>query len=338
MSNIETECRQINGLKYKMNICISANEVKNALNKQIRHWQNKVNLPGFRKGKVPEDYIRKNYFDHIQIEATEALIETAFSSGLSKDNLSPAGPPKMDFKPLDEQKDFKCELTFEVHPKVEVKKYEGFKVKVKKEEVKESQVDKVIEDLKKTHPLKKESKKDELDKSGSQSDVSEEDLWAQSLNEKDISSLRKNIKEHLKVKVEQVYQDQVREEILNQLVSSNPIDIPQVVADSQKGHIITSTKRNLKYQGKSDSEMEEFIKKNEKDIQKQSIKHAHVSYLIHALSNQLKLSVSLNQVHQVLKEAGHSTPFDKSTVQSLHWQMVQSKVLDYLISKANITS
>lgn len=333
MSNTEAQCSQLKGLKYKMSIFVPSKEVKNALNTQSRKVQMQASLPGFRKGKVPLDYIKKNYAQQIIVDATDSLIGKVFSAEVTKKGLNPAGPPKIDFQPLEEDKDFTCELIFEVHPKVEVKNYENIKVKVKRESVETKHVDQVIEDLKKTQPMKDLKKPDKADPS-----LSEEDLWAQSLREKDMASLRKNIEEHLKVKADQVYQDQLKEQILDQLITSNKIEIPEVVLKSQADNIMSSTKHNLQHQGKSESEIKEFFKQNEKELDKQSMKHSQVSYLIHALSQQCSLSVSKEEVLKVLKAAGQPEPYEDSFVNSVRWQMIQSKVLDHLAEKADIQS
>ena len=151
MEPFHTECRNLGSLRYEMSLKVSAVQVQKAFDREYKNVQKKLSLPGFRKGKVPLDHIRRNYSEKIKYDVAQSLLEEGYALGLNQNNLRPAGPPKVDFKSIDENQDFQCTLLFETHPKIEVKEFENFTLKIKKSKVTDKEVDQVIEDLRESH-------------------------------------------------------------------------------------------------------------------------------------------------------------------------------------------
>ena len=147
MDNIQIQCKKIDPLRYEMQVQIAPIEVQKAFQQGYRHFQNKVSLPGFRKGKTPIDYIRKNYFSNVQNNVVQNLVEKAYLSGLRENKLNPAGSPRFDFQPIKEDSAFHFKAHFETHPEVQVKHYENLHIKAKKTKPAEKEVQRVIENL-----------------------------------------------------------------------------------------------------------------------------------------------------------------------------------------------
>ena len=66
METSKIQCRKLNQFKYELTAQISENQVQKVFDQTYRKFQHKVNVAGFRKGKVPIDYIKKNYSSEIQ--------------------------------------------------------------------------------------------------------------------------------------------------------------------------------------------------------------------------------------------------------------------------------
>ena len=147
MNDVQIQCKKTGDFSYEMAVEIPPTEVQKAFEKEYRSLQQKLDLPGFRKGKVPLSYIRDNYFSQVQQNTMNSLIETAYMTGLKKENLSPIKSPELEVKPAQENEKLSFKATFEVHAKVSVKSYENFTLKVKKEEPTEKEISQVIENL-----------------------------------------------------------------------------------------------------------------------------------------------------------------------------------------------
>ncbi len=139
----------VSKLERKMSFQIPPEEVAKAFEKSYRELQKNVEIKGFRKGKVPMTKVKELYGDRAQSNVIQSLVEENFFKALDESNLDPINQPQLDMKPLEEGKPFTFSLTFEVHPEVVLKKYEGLEVQKEKLNLDTSHVDKTLENIRK---------------------------------------------------------------------------------------------------------------------------------------------------------------------------------------------
>ncbi len=400
MDNIQIQCKKIGHLQYEMQVQISPIEVQKAFHQEYRRFQQKVSIPGFRKGKVPVDYLRKNYFSKVQSDVVQNLVEKAYLSGLRENKLHPASSPRFDFQPIKEEGEFHFKAHFETHPEVQVKHYENLQIKAKKSKPSDKEVQKVIENIRnssaqikpieqerpckkgdivfidlsgqveggtalplqknipvelgqgaifkdietallamklkekktvetsfpKEHPEfsdKKVTFKIQVNKISERILPEVSDKWAQTLKAKDLTDLKSTILKQLENQAEQSYQNELRQKVLEQLIEKNPIELPESIIQSQKEHIQQDIIQKLKQQRASEQQIQKYVKDHEQDILKKSKWNAQAAYLVQALSKQLNIKVPEHQ--------------DKSMEKSMRWHYLQSRVLDSIVQKAQIT-
>ena len=142
------ELSSLSGLKRKLNIQVSAEQVSKSFEENYIKKQKKTELPGFRKGKVPMNHIRSMYQEEVKRDTVISLINEFYSKALEKENLNPAGDPKIDIKSnIEENKMFGFSVELEIQPTFNINK--DFKVKIAKPslEVEEKEVDKALENI-----------------------------------------------------------------------------------------------------------------------------------------------------------------------------------------------
>ncbi len=139
----------VSKLERKMSFQIPPEEVEKALEKTFKEIQKTVEIKGFRKGKVPLEKVKELYSDRAQSNVIQTLVEENFFKALDENKLDPINQPKLDMKPLEAGKPFNFSLTFEVHPEVELKKYEGLEVQKEKLDLDKSHVDNTLENIRK---------------------------------------------------------------------------------------------------------------------------------------------------------------------------------------------
>lgn len=147
MDNIQIQCKKIGHLQYEMQVQIAPEEVQRAFHQVYRRFQQKLSLPGFRKGKIPVDHIKKNYFSQVQSDVVQNLVEKAYLFGLKENKLNPTGSPQFDFQPVKEEGEFHFKVRFETHPEVQVKHYENLQIKAKKSAPSDKEVQTVIDNI-----------------------------------------------------------------------------------------------------------------------------------------------------------------------------------------------
>lgn len=139
----------VSKLERKISFQIPPEEVAKAFEKSFRELQKNVEIKGFRKGKVPMDKVKALYGDRAQSDVIQSLVEDNFFKALDEAKIDPINQPKLDMKPLEEGKPFNFSLTFEVHPEVELKKYQGLEVQKEKLNLDHSHVDKTLDNIRK---------------------------------------------------------------------------------------------------------------------------------------------------------------------------------------------
>jgi trigger factor len=106
-----------------------------------------LEVPGFRKGKVPLSYIRKNYNDAIHTDAVQNLLGMVYHEAIHSKGLRPLADPRFDNLQAEEGKGIVVDAFIEVKPEIEVHGYKDVSVEVEKRDVGDSQVDSTLENI-----------------------------------------------------------------------------------------------------------------------------------------------------------------------------------------------
>lgn len=134
-------------LERRMNIQVPAQRVAQAIDERLQSLSRTVRINGFRPGKVPVNVVRKQYGAAVRQEVIEGLVQTTFSEAVSGQKLNPAGGPRIEEFKADEGQDLSYRAVFEVYPEFEVKGLEGLAVNRPAVEVGESDIDVMIDNL-----------------------------------------------------------------------------------------------------------------------------------------------------------------------------------------------
>lgn len=145
---MKCELSSLSGLKRKLDIQLSVEQVQKSFNENYIKKQKKTELPGFRKGKVPMNQIRSMYEEEVKRDTAIDLINEFYSKALRQEKLSPAGDPKIDIKSrIEEGKVFGFSAILEVQPTFNIDK--AFKVNISKPsvEVEAKEVDQALKNI-----------------------------------------------------------------------------------------------------------------------------------------------------------------------------------------------
>jgi len=139
--------------KVKMEIEVPEDKVEEALSQAYKKVVKDVNLPGFRKGKVPRKVLEARFGPEIFYEdAAQILVPEGYRQALEEESeIEPIDEPDIDVVQLEKGKPFIFTATVEVKPEVELGEYKGVPVEVEKEEIGEEDVERYIEGLRDQH-------------------------------------------------------------------------------------------------------------------------------------------------------------------------------------------
>jgi trigger factor len=143
--NVTTE--KIENHKVVLTIEVPAEELDKGIKAACKSLANRVNIPGFRKGKAPRRILEMNIGkEAILDEAFDRVAQKAFDEALKQENLDPVDRPQVDIVTL-EGKDVVFKATITPVPEVTLGEYKGLKVAKDAVEVKDEQVEEQVKNI-----------------------------------------------------------------------------------------------------------------------------------------------------------------------------------------------
>ena len=131
----------------KLTIEVSADDLEKALQSAYNKQKSKINIPGFRKGKVPRQMIEKMYGPEIFYDdAANALIPKAYADAYDECELDIVSQPKIDVVQIEKGKPFIFTAEVATKPEVTLGEYKGLKVDKVSNRVTQKEVDAKIQE------------------------------------------------------------------------------------------------------------------------------------------------------------------------------------------------
>ena len=143
------------GLKRELKVVIGAEELDNKLEARLVDLKDKVQIKGFRPGKVPVTHLRKMYGRSVMAEVLQETVTETSRSALTERDERPAFEPEItlteDKEEIDQIMDGKADLAytmaFEILPEIELEDMSSYKFEKLVAEVDEEEHQKGIDQV-----------------------------------------------------------------------------------------------------------------------------------------------------------------------------------------------
>ncbi len=143
------------GLKREFQVQVPAADLEARVAERLGELKDRVQLRGFRPGKVPVTHLRKIYGKAVMAETIEAVIRELNAQIVSERGLKLAMEPKVTIpneasaveKVIGGQSDLAYTLALEILPKIELADFKGIKLERQVAEVTEAQVNDALEKI-----------------------------------------------------------------------------------------------------------------------------------------------------------------------------------------------
>ncbi len=143
------------GLKRELEIIVTAEDLEAKLEAELKKMKGKVQLKGFRPGKVPLDYLRRLYGKSVMGEIIQREVSEASDSALQERKERPAFQPRISMTEdekeveqiLDGKMDLSYVMSYEILPDFEMADVSKIKVEKPVVDVEEKEIDAGIEEL-----------------------------------------------------------------------------------------------------------------------------------------------------------------------------------------------
>ncbi len=112
----------------RLSVTVPAAMVAEEEQKAAQKLASRVNLKGFRKGRVPQSMVASRFSGTLRQEALDRLINDAYRQALAAEDLRPISEGKLEDIHYEPQEDLRFAITFDVQPQIELGRLGGFAV------------------------------------------------------------------------------------------------------------------------------------------------------------------------------------------------------------------
>jgi trigger factor len=109
-------------------VTIPPERVRRAEDDATTHLAHQARMPGFRKGKVPRDVVRRRFADAIRQTALEDLVRETWQKAREQESLQPIGDPQIRNLSFEEGAPLTFELLVDVKPELVLERLGGFRL------------------------------------------------------------------------------------------------------------------------------------------------------------------------------------------------------------------
>ena len=137
-----------NANEVKLEITIEAEKFENAIKKVYFQSAKYFNIPGFRKGKAPQNIVERYYGKEIFYEdAFNDLVPEEYEKALSDNKIDAVSRPEIDIIKMEKGQDLVFTATVQTKPEVKLGKYKGIEIEKIEYNVKDEDIQAELIDM-----------------------------------------------------------------------------------------------------------------------------------------------------------------------------------------------
>jgi len=149
---MQVTTEQIDPCKIALTISVDTERVDAAKEKAFKQFASNIQLPGFRKGKVPPQMARA-YVDpnRVKQRAAEMLVEPAYNEAVQESGVEPFAQPELEMVEMEDEGPFVFKAYVPLRPVVTLGLYKSLAIERRRLQATDADVEKQIEELQSRH-------------------------------------------------------------------------------------------------------------------------------------------------------------------------------------------
>ncbi|USK38120.1 trigger factor [Cytobacillus firmus] len=121
---------KLEGNRGVLTIEVDAEKVTEGLDAAFKKVVKQVNVPGFRKGKMPRGMFEKRFgVESLYQDAVDYLLPEAYANAIDETGIEPVDRPEIDVEQIEKGKSLIFKATVTVKPEIKLGEYKGVEVK-----------------------------------------------------------------------------------------------------------------------------------------------------------------------------------------------------------------
>jgi FKBP-type peptidyl-prolyl cis-trans isomerase (trigger factor) len=285
---MKVEVKKLDKLKRVITIEVSGEDFQKDKKEVYQEAGKNLKVAGFRPGTVPLDVLEKQHGSILKDEFLKKMVPVYYQKAIEQSNLSPIILPRIfDMKIEKDSVGFSAEV--EVKPEIELKDsdYKGIKIKDKKIDSKEDEIQKVLNNL-------KEGVKKVVER-----DLSDEELgkWA---GYSDFQTLKEAIKTEVGVEKLRARRQEITAQVTTHLLKNIKVDVSKTEVERHQKELVDREVYNLQQRGVPEKDIEKYKKDIEEKIKPMAENEIKLLYILDAIANKENIKAGNNFAEAVL--------------------------------------
>ncbi|HDF3172064.1 TPA: trigger factor [Staphylococcus aureus] len=129
-----------------LTVTVPAEKVNKALDQAFKKVVKQINVPGFRKGKVPRPIFEQRFgVGALYQDAIDILLPDAYGEAIDETDIKPVAQPEVSVTQIEKGKDFIFEATVTVEPEVKLGDYKGLEIEKQETELSDDELQEAID-------------------------------------------------------------------------------------------------------------------------------------------------------------------------------------------------
>jgi trigger factor len=157
---VSKEITRLEHSSVKLTLTIPKEDVQSGYDGLLSEYSKNIQIPGFRKGKVPRDVLIRKFGDALKGEALQKLLEEAMRSVFEDETLSredkplPYSTPQIEGEPkLELGQELSFAMIYDVLPQVTLGTWQGLELEVPDAAVGEEDIERELEALRERNAI-----------------------------------------------------------------------------------------------------------------------------------------------------------------------------------------
>ncbi len=263
-----------------------------------------LELPGFRKGKVPAEMVEKNVSPlAIYEEMATLALNAAYPQILEENKIDAIGRPEINITKLAPGNDLEFKIKTAVLPEIQIGDYKKIAKKEKGLEevsVTDEEIEKTTKEILKmrAHQKLHEASGDPHDHS--HGEIEEKDLpelndeFVKSMgNFADVADFKNKLKENIKLEKTNIEKEKRRVRIVEGVIAESETDIPDILVDAEMTKLLYRMQADVEQMGVKFEDYLKHLNKTEEDMKKEfrpdAEKRAKLELVLDAIAKAEKL-------------------------------------------------
>lgn len=129
-----------------LTVTVPAENVNKALDQAFKKVVKQINVPGFRKGKVPRPIFEQRFgVEALYQDAVDILLPEAYGEAIEETEINPVAQPEVNVTQIEKGKDFIFEATVTVEPEVKLGDYKGLEIEKQETDLSDEELQESID-------------------------------------------------------------------------------------------------------------------------------------------------------------------------------------------------